>query len=62
MIIRVDQDGQKAVTDLCDIALKQHGMGVVQGVLTILNSVRLEKPDGNTGNSVDAGPVDEEGS
>ena len=64
MIIRVDQEGQEAVTDLCDVALKRHGMGVVKGVLMVLNSIQSiqEELDGNTDDCIDAGPVDEEGS
>ena len=40
MIIQVDDEGKNAVTQLCDIALKQGGIQIVQGVVKILATVK----------------------
>ena len=41
MIINVDQEGRKAVQQLCDIALKSAGMQNLNPVNMILRSVKL---------------------
>ena len=60
MILRVDAEGQKAVNDLCDIALKSAGLQIINGVLAVLRGV--EVIDGSTGGSPNPGPVGPEGS
>ena len=41
MIIQVDKDGESAVQQLCDIALKQGGLQNFNQINKILNSVKL---------------------
>ena len=45
MIIKCDEQGHEAVKQLCDIALKMGGMTNLQGVVTILQSLKLERPE-----------------
>lgn len=49
MIIRVDEEGKQAVTELCDAALKVGGIRNLHPVTNILRSVEMlpsaEKPD-----------------
>ena len=40
MILQVDEEGKTAVTQLCDIALKQGGIQVIQGIVKILAAVK----------------------
>ena len=40
MILQVDEEGKTAVTQLCDIALKQGGVQVVGGIVNILAAVK----------------------
>lgn len=45
LIIKTNKDGNEAITQLCDIALKYGGMKNMEGVSQILNSIQiLEKP------------------
>ena len=44
MEIRTDDEGRKAVLELCDIALKQGGLAVMQGVARVLQAVNA-KPE-----------------
>jgi hypothetical protein len=45
MIIKVDEQGKQAVNQLLDIALKHGGMNNLQGVVEILKSLQVEKPE-----------------
>ncbi len=45
MIIKADEQGQEAIKQLCDLALKATGLSNLQGVIQILNSVQLEKKE-----------------
>jgi hypothetical protein len=44
MIIRVDEQGRETVKELCDIALKQGGIKLLQGITLILNSIEMIEP------------------
>jgi hypothetical protein len=48
MLIQVDEDGKKALTQLVDIALKQGGISNLNGVVEILKSIqdmpKVEEP------------------
>ena len=41
MVIQTDEEGKKAVIQLCDIALRQGGVQVMQGVTTVLGSIKV---------------------
>lgn len=41
MIIRTDEEGQQAIVQLCDIALKTGGLKNLDSINTILNGVTL---------------------
>jgi hypothetical protein len=44
MVIKVDEQGQEAVKQLCDIVLKATGLSSLPGINAILSAVHLEKP------------------
>lgn len=44
MKIKVDKQGNEAIHQLCDIALKTSGIQSIQGVTQILHSIEVE-PD-----------------
>lgn len=44
MIIQVDADGRKAISQLCDIALKVGGLNNLQGVSDILGALTPVEP------------------
>lgn len=44
-MIKVDEQGNDALKQLCDIALKFGGITNLQGVVSILQSIKLEVPD-----------------
>lgn len=45
MRIVVDKEGQEAINQLCDLALKVNGLANLEGVNVILSAVVLEKED-----------------
>ncbi len=45
MIIKADAQGQEAIKQLCDIALKTGGLSNMQGVMQILQSTQLIKDE-----------------
>lgn len=47
MIIRVDEEAQGLLKELCHVALKMAGLANLEGVNAILNKMELikEKPD-----------------
>jgi hypothetical protein len=55
MVIRVDAEGNKAIQQLCDVALRTGGMNNFGGVVQILNAVLVEGNDGTPGNVDDPG-------
>lgn len=45
MILQTDKEGKAAVIQLCDIALKQGGLQIMQGVTQILGAIKELPPE-----------------
>ncbi len=45
MIIKVDKEGEKVLTDLCDLALRVGGLKNVNAVTQLLNTIEVIKND-----------------
>ena len=43
MKINCDEEGNKALLQLCDIALKSGGIQNLQGITQILNAIKIEE-------------------
>ena len=53
MIIKTDEEGQKAILQLCDIALKSMGMSGLQGIQLIIQSIESIKGVNNASTDSD---------
>ena len=45
MVIKVDEQGQKVITEMCDLIVRSQGLAVVDSIKGVLQSIILEKPE-----------------